>query len=187
MPGGQETRVIDPDTGAAKGSKLARFDLIPPRPLWRVAEVYGIGSRKYDDRNWEKGYSWGLSLAALERHLNLWKQGEVFATDDGQHHLASVIWHCLTLMEFEETHPEKDDVHVSPKRTPVRGPEEGDDQLLHVGDRVTYASSDFTGFKHLEGRSGVVERVDHRTGTSMVVFNDREDHWILLNEALRRG
>ena len=125
MPGGQEQRIVDPETGAAKGSKLARFDLIPPRPMKRVAEVYGIGSRKYEDRNWEKGYAWGLSLAALERHLNLWVQGEQFATDDGQHHLASVIWHCLTLMEFEETHPEKDDVHVlNGPRTPVVGPDD---------------------------------------------------------------
>jgi hypothetical protein len=111
LPAPDEVRTVDPDTGGEKGSKLARFDLIPPRPLYKIAEVYGIGSRKYEDRNWEKGYAWGLSLAALHRHLNLWTQGERCAQDDGQHHLAAVAWHCLTLMEFEETHPEKDDVH----------------------------------------------------------------------------
>jgi hypothetical protein len=39
--------VTDPATGASKQEKLARFDLIPARPLEQVAEHYGIGDRKY--------------------------------------------------------------------------------------------------------------------------------------------
>jgi hypothetical protein len=71
-----EEIIVDPDTGGRKGSKLARFDLIPPRPLWDIAEHYGIGCDKYEARNWERGYDWSLSYAAMNRHLNLWWQGE---------------------------------------------------------------------------------------------------------------
>lgn len=101
-----EIRVVSP-TGGAKGKKLARFDLIPPRAMVKVAEIYGRGAEKYDDWNWRKGYDWSLSLAALERHLNAFKAGE--STHEDGHHLASVVFHALALMTFEEEHPELDD------------------------------------------------------------------------------
>ncbi len=95
-----EVRITDPNTGGEKGSKLARFDLIPIRALWLLAEVYGRGARKYADRNWEKGYAWGLSIAALERHLNAWKGGESIDEETGAYHLAQVAWHAFTLLTF---------------------------------------------------------------------------------------
>jgi hypothetical protein len=87
----------------------ARFDLLPVKPLFKVAEVYTIGAKKYDDRNWEKGIKWGRIFAAMLRHAWNWWCGEKLDPEDGQHHLASVAWCALTLMEFEETHPELDD------------------------------------------------------------------------------
>lgn len=42
-----EVRVVDPTTGGEKGSKLARFSLIPPEFLWALAEHYGKGANKY--------------------------------------------------------------------------------------------------------------------------------------------
>lgn len=42
-----EVRVVDPTTGGEKGSKLARFSLIPPEFLWALAEHYGKGAAKY--------------------------------------------------------------------------------------------------------------------------------------------
>jgi len=105
MPNLEETIVKDPKTGGQKGTKLARFDLIPPDALWEIAEVYGAGASKHADRNWEKGYSWGLSVAALERHLNLWKMGKTFDTEGdgptGCRHMAQVAWHALALLAFE--------------------------------------------------------------------------------------
>lgn len=102
-------QMVESPTGGRKGDKLARYDLIPVEPLRKVAEVYGLGSRKYADRNWERGYAWSLSYAALQRHLNAFWGGESHAPDDGQHHLASVVFHALALMEFERSHPEFDD------------------------------------------------------------------------------
>lgn len=43
-----EVRVTS-ETGASKGSKLARFDLIPQDALWELAEHYGKGAEKYDE------------------------------------------------------------------------------------------------------------------------------------------
>lgn len=105
-----ETRVVNEVTGGEKGSKLARFDLIPAGPMWEVAELYGVGAQKYADRNWERGYDWSLSLAALERHLNLMKQGEWVDAETHKPHLTSVVFHALALMEFFDTHPELCDI-----------------------------------------------------------------------------
>ena len=86
------------------------MDLIPPTVLWRLGELYGKGAEKYSARNWERGYDWSLSLAALKRHLNLWEQGEI-VDEEGFNHLIAVIWHAFALEQFSDTHPEFDDVH----------------------------------------------------------------------------
>ena len=106
-------------TGGQKGVKLARFDLIPAGPLMALAEHYGKGSRKYADRNWEKGYEWGKSFAAMQRHAWLFWQGEDYDVHKpdcpvgclehtGSHHLTAVAWHAFALMEWARTHPELD-------------------------------------------------------------------------------
>ena len=98
-----EVRVVDPVTGGAKGSKPERFDLIPADVMEELARHYGRGCLKYADRNWEKGYKWSLSLAALERHLNLWKQRQDIDHDPevGDFpHLVAVIWHACALLAF---------------------------------------------------------------------------------------
>jgi hypothetical protein len=97
----EEKRETDPRTGGQKGSKLARFSLIPGEFLWALAEHYGIGARKYEDRNWERGYKWSLSVDALERHLTAWKIGESRDPETGSSHLIAAAWHCVALFIFE--------------------------------------------------------------------------------------
>jgi len=104
----EEIRITNPVTGGQKGQKLARYDLIPSRPLRMVAENYGIGAQKYADRNWEKGTDWSLNFAALNRHLWQWWEGQRL-DDAGFHHLSAVVFHAMALMEFEVTRPELDD------------------------------------------------------------------------------
>lgn len=89
------------------GGKL-RFDLLPVRPMEYVAEVFTLGAKTYADRNWEKGLKWSRVYGAALRHLFKWWRGER-VDPDGQHHLASVVWCALALMEYEYTHPEMDD------------------------------------------------------------------------------
>lgn len=105
----REVRVTNPITGGQKGAKLARFDLLPAKALWKVAELYGRGAAKYAPWNYRLGYAWSLSIAALERHLALWKEGEETDAETQCHHLASVVFHALALLLFTDEHPELDD------------------------------------------------------------------------------
>lgn len=115
----EEVRVVDEKTGGEKGSKLARFDLIPWDAIWEIAEVFGLGARKYADRNWERGYKWGLSVAALHRHLKLRLDGQVRDEETGARHMAQVAWHAIVLLTFELRGLGTDDVtlHSKPLRT----------------------------------------------------------------------
>jgi hypothetical protein len=105
----QEVRSVNDLTGGEKGVKLARFDLIPSRPLTLLAEHFGLGAEKYADRNWERGYEWSKSYAALMRHVTAWWGGETLDEESGSNHLVSVAWHAFALLEWAETHPEMDD------------------------------------------------------------------------------
>lgn len=104
-----EVRVTDPVTGGQKGSKPARFDLIPTRALWLLACLYGRGCQKYADRNWERGYKWSLSYAAMQRHATKYWAGENADPETGVPHLIAVAWHAFALVTFAVTHPELDD------------------------------------------------------------------------------
>lgn len=103
-----EVRVTS-STGGQKGTKPARFDLLPPRALTTVAELYGKGAEKYDDHNWRKGYDWSLSFAAMMRHAWAFWGGEDIDPETGLPHMASVAFHALGLLEFMVEQPEFDD------------------------------------------------------------------------------
>jgi hypothetical protein len=94
-----EVRITDPVTGGQKGSKPARFDLVPADTLWALAEHYGKGAAKYAERNWERGYAWGLTIAAAERHLAKFRMGEDY-DEDGNLHVIAYLWHAMALATF---------------------------------------------------------------------------------------
>lgn len=100
MPESETVMVVDPTTGGVKGSKLARFDLLPPDVMWALAEHYGQGSKKYEDRNWEKGYDWGLSYAAAMRHANEFWAGHDRDEETGSLHVVAAAWHFIALAAF---------------------------------------------------------------------------------------
>jgi len=95
-------------TGGQKGSKLARFDLIPTKPLWLLAELYGEGAKKYADNNWRQGYDWSLSYAAAQRHMNSFWAGEDIDPEMGVPHTVCAMFHMMALTEYLTTHPEFD-------------------------------------------------------------------------------
>lgn len=125
-------------TGGQKGVKLARFDLIPARPLELLAEHYGKGAKKYAEHQWRNGFEWSKAIAALHRHMNSFEQGidyDVCSNDPegcmlvfegrewdgdedtcwnhtGSHHMQAVMWMSFCLMEFIEYHPNHDDRFV---------------------------------------------------------------------------
>lgn len=96
-----ERRITDPTTGGQKGSKLARFSLIPSAFLWALAEHFGKGASKYADKNWELGYRWSLCVDALDRHWHQWRMGETYDIETGSHHLIAVAWHACALFIFQ--------------------------------------------------------------------------------------
>lgn len=99
----------DPTTGAMKERGYVRMDLIPAIPQMLLGAVYGMGAEKYDDHNWRKGYPWSLSIAAAARHWERFVGGEWEDPESGLPHLAHLLWHANTLIEFRYTHPELDD------------------------------------------------------------------------------
>lgn len=157
MSGTNETRVVDPETGGAKGRKDERFDLFPFDALEEVALVYGFGAKKYDDNNWLKGYAWRLSLGALLRHVARWACGEDNDQETGLSHMAHAAWHCLTLITFAKRKLGKDDrapSFVRPRE--IRGSTaSAGAHKFRVGDLVNVNSPMST----LHGRNGQVSRI----------------------------
>ena len=100
---------ITSETGGAKGQKLARFDLLPWDVLWQLAEHYGRGALKYEDRNWERGYPFSLSIAALGRHFAQFCSGEDVDSETGSHHMLAVMFHAAALIRNADAHPDMDD------------------------------------------------------------------------------
>lgn len=107
--------MVASSTGGTKGRKLERYDLIPVGPLAAVAHHYGVGAAKYEDRNWEKGYDWSLSYAALHRHLAAFWSGTEIDDDPTlaapSLHLAAVVFHAFALLQFsaEDRYADFDD------------------------------------------------------------------------------
>ena len=85
-----------------QGIEKLRYDLIPVYPLEEVARVYTLGAKKYADHNWRKGIAWSRVYSAMQRHANAYWRGESIDPEDGQKHLASVVWAAFTLMEYEK-------------------------------------------------------------------------------------
>ena len=87
----------------------ARFDLLPPDALFELVKVFTRGAEKYDDRNWEKGMTWGRVFGAIQRHLWKFWRGETHDQDLGTHHLANAAWGCMVLMAYSMRMIGKDD------------------------------------------------------------------------------
>lgn len=97
------------ETGGSKGVKAARFELIPAKPLFLLAKLFGWGTKKYAVRNWERGYEWSKSFGAMMRHAWAHWAGEDIDPESGLPHMIHVAWHALAQTEWLETHPEFDD------------------------------------------------------------------------------
>lgn len=96
-------------TGGQKGMKVERYDLVPAEPLRLLATLYGRGASKYEARNWERGYAWSLSFAALQRHAWAFWRGEDVDPETGLPHVTAVAWHAFALAEFMARQPAFDD------------------------------------------------------------------------------
>lgn len=83
-----------------------RYDLIPPRALREAASVFGFGANKYQDRNWEKGLSYGRLKGALNRHVEAFWERKELDDESGLHHLGHALC-CLFMLTEEVLHTDK--------------------------------------------------------------------------------
>jgi len=104
-----EDRNNNLDVGVKYDDDKERFDLFPPYPMLELGKVFTFGSKKYEDRNWEKGMKWGKIFSAAMRHLWKFWLGEKCDEESGLHHLAHAAWNCLILLEYTITRQEFDD------------------------------------------------------------------------------
>lgn len=100
----------DATTTFATGSKRSsldevRFDLVSPVGYRRLAARCAMGAKNYGEHNWRKGQPYSAVINHLENHLAQYKAG-----DRSEDHLAAIAWGAFAMMEFEQTHPELDDL-----------------------------------------------------------------------------
>lgn len=83
------------DTGSRRDSQegKGRYDLLSWHALERIAKHMESGSKKYGDRNWEKGQPLGRYLNSAMRHLIKWASGE-----QSEDHLAASCWNIMAMM-----------------------------------------------------------------------------------------
>jgi hypothetical protein len=87
-------------TGAKRDTQTGkpRYDLIPPGPLKRLAELMARGAEKYGDGNWTQGMPTSRFMASLLRHAEAYRAG-----DRDEDHLAAVCFNAFAIMYFEGT------------------------------------------------------------------------------------
>lgn len=100
------------NTGAQRDTRQGkgRYDLIPPRPLKRLAGVYERGAIKYGDNNWRKGMPFSRFIDSATRHLVEYREIKEANSQMDEDHLAQAVWNLFCIMEFESNRPELDDL-----------------------------------------------------------------------------
>lgn len=89
---------------AAGSRKPAIWSVFPRWVSLSVGRVMSIGAAKYGAFNYrESSISASIYEDAMERHSQLWFDGEDNDAETGESHLASVIASCTLLMDAQAT------------------------------------------------------------------------------------
>lgn len=122
IPKDSEANTLDAlNRGAVKlDSGKPAWDLLPYDALDELAKLYSLGAQKYESRNWERGFRYGRTFAAMMRHATLWFTSKIRGDDGkdpetGLSHMVAVAWNALALVTFELRGIGEDD---RPTRTP---------------------------------------------------------------------
>jgi len=78
-----------------------RLELVPPEWIWTLGDVTTQGSKKYAERNWERGMKWSIMVGCATRHLFKFVCGERYDPETGCHHLGMAAWNILALMSYD--------------------------------------------------------------------------------------
>lgn len=101
--------------GRKNDSGKPPLSLISRRAQIEEAKVLAFGKAKYDAWNWSKGMKWSRVLDAVLRHLAAYADGEMIDPESGLSHLAHARCGTGFLLDYEESHPELNDLR---KREP---------------------------------------------------------------------
>lgn len=94
--------------GTKKDEGKARFELLDYGVLAAVARILTNGAKKYTDRNWEKGISYGRVFGAAQRHLAAYWTTHLDGGDGINHadgsesHLDHAICELMFLSAYEK-------------------------------------------------------------------------------------
>lgn len=88
----------------ASGTKFdegkLRHDLIPGYAVEMLASVLTFGSKKYGDRNWEKGIAFNRLIGSTFRHLWSFVMRNDIDKESGLPHLAHALCNIAMLLHF---------------------------------------------------------------------------------------
>jgi hypothetical protein len=79
----------------------SRVDLIPPEFILALGHHFGVGAKKYAERNWEKGMSWSRCYASAMRHMLAFWNGEANDPETGSPHVICAAWNMCALHWYE--------------------------------------------------------------------------------------
>jgi hypothetical protein len=119
------------ESGAVRSTEAdgARYDLISPIALRKLAETCREGAIKYNEKgyppNWLKGMPMSDVMNHLLTHIYKWISG-----DTSEPHLPHAFWNLMALIHFEETRPDLMDVY--PRKTAL---ETKDAEAMPMGCR----------------------------------------------------
>lgn len=90
------------------------MDLLPVAAKRAIAEVFDFGAKKYARHNWRNGFNYSRLIAAMERHIDAFNDGEDNDPESGKSHLAHAGCCVLMLLESVIKGYGTDDRYKSP-------------------------------------------------------------------------
>ncbi len=97
------------DIGKKNDAGKPMFSCLPADALLELGKVAELGARKYGLHNYRKGIKVSRILDAAFRHLIAAVSREDHDPVDGNNHLASAAWNCLSALQMIKDHPDLDD------------------------------------------------------------------------------
>ena len=159
----------------AEGTKLDagknRYDLLAPEALEGIVKVLTFGATKYSARNWENGFAWGRSFAALMRHMWEWWKGNSIDPETGLSHLDHAACNIHFLQTFEKRSIGTDD------RPQKNLPQSGG----CIGNEKAYRSRPIGGVRWNGGGPRAMEvnvSLPDATGYSLETPAARTERWL---------
>jgi hypothetical protein len=102
MVGSAELPLSNIVSAAKNDQTKPDLSLLPKIFMEETARAFMVGEKKYTRYNYCKGHKASQLVAAAQRHLAAWFQGEEHDPVDGQHHLGSVAACVAMLLRQQE-------------------------------------------------------------------------------------